>query len=186
MNYLSCISHGILFSGKIWPIFILEAEYHFEKYRSFVALQRRGCHIDQGITNWAPALTTRMTSTNPSGNYYIRISDCFISALFPPNVSTFSHVQGGRGTLAGGDTGTLPTAPSEPRLSNALRKTPRWAWKAKGRSWWPVINNRWLSAVHLQGKFYHFPVWGLGNLRHHGGEVVCQGALAVTLLFLIY
>lgn len=192
MNYLSSISHRILFFGQFWPIFILEAGYHFEKYESFVALQRRDSHIKElRITNWSaewPAQTLLLTITSE-----LVIASPLFSSLktglalqdpSPLQYTMVSHIPDGRGTWAGeGPLLFILTAKKD-----ALRKTLwlRWAWRAKGRSWWAVINNRWLSVVDLQGKFYHFPVWGLGNLRNHGGEVVCQGALAVTLLFLIY
>lgn len=70
MNYLSSISHRILFFGQFWPIFILEAGYHFEKYRTFVALQRRDSHVKEspaGHWIWSaewPAQTLLLTITS--------------------------------------------------------------------------------------------------------------------------
>lgn len=198
MNYLSRISHRILFFGKFWPVFTLEAGYHFEEYRSFVALRRRDSHIKESQTGhllWSPEWPARTLLVTITSELVIASSlssslKIGLALQDPPphrlQHTRVSHIQGGRGTLAGEGTGTPPHCTFTAKAQQCFEENTSTEMSLKSQREKPVINNRWLSVVHLLGKLYHFPVWGLGNLRHRGGEVVCQGALAVTLLFLIY
>lgn len=83
--------------------------------------------------------------------------------------------------------GPITTLPSKPGLSNALRKTfSPTCLKSKREEHIVLLTDSSQTPSFTRGSLYHFPVLGLGNLRHRRGEVLCQGALTVTLLLLIY
>lgn len=136
MNYLSHISHRILVFGKFWPtgIFLLEAGYHFKKYKGFVALQRRDSHIkkSQAIV-WSPewptqtllvTITSELVLPSPMSSFLkIGPTHNYLSPGRAPVHHSLSLHKMGEKLLLAKAQGPFITILSKPRLSNALRKT---------------------------------------------------------------